>query len=264
MQDNDPTCTHPIVGPTGRQSSRANRRVRQGVAIGAVALLLCSLGASAASTDAVTASEPAQRVGPVGDRCDSAVVVGDSLTAIHPDATTDAFAAAGIPVVVEARSARRIPDDVERPLSGVLAIRDLLLAGIDADCWVIGLGSNDLLWVTRPGRYGTTGEETTEFYIDAIIDELPNRRLWWINLDHLGRPEESALMNELLDRRAATSPQFSVIDWFTTSSANRGWFIDDVHVTNTGYAARGQLVAGDIAAAGVAGQRVDQPIPADG
>ena len=259
----------PMTGP-GPNAARRPRRSRRHVA--AVAAAVVSLAIALVPIAAVadvsvgpgglgSASSgpfaPAVRGEVTPPPCPSVVVVGDSLTAIRPQATTTAFERIGVPVTVDARSSRRVPADVPvEGLSGVRAVRDLLAEGVDAACWVVALGSNDLLWVETPGRYGPDARGTVEAYLTMMTDaieadrgdgETVDRRIFWVNLDHHRRyGPEATLFNSILVERGARDPLFDVIDWYALSSAHPEWFVDSVHVNAAGYDARAALVAGTI------------------
>jgi hypothetical protein len=228
--------------------------MRSWTAIGIAASLACAVMTSVASaapfdgglSSGARAFEPAVRMMPPSTRCSAVVMIGDSLTAIRAQATPAAFAAIGMPVHVDAAVSRRVPEEVPNPWSGVKTVRQLKAAGIDAPCWVVALGSNDLFWVNQTPGYGPTPTGTVDNYLDWMLDEIRvdgPRRVWWVNMHHRKFVAESTIFNNRLNERVAADPGLAAIDWFTLSNENRQWFQDTVHVNAAGYDARAALVA---------------------
>jgi lysophospholipase L1-like esterase len=173
-------------------------------------------------------------------------MVGDSLTAIRAQATPAAFAAVNMSIHVDGVVSRRVPEEAPDPWSGVKTVRQLKAAGIDAPCWIVALGSNDLFWVRKTPGYGPTPAGTVDNYLDWMLDEIRvdgPRRVWWVNMNHYKYVVETLDFNKRLDERAAADPDLSAIDWFALSSENRQWFEDTVHVNAVGYDARAAFVA---------------------
>ncbi len=228
-----------------------NGRRRISLAVAGLAFLaLASVAAAAPVDGAVSVSaqalEPAVRLTPPSTRCTSVVMVGDSLTAIRAQATPTAFAAIGMPIHVDGQVSRRVPEEVPNPWSGVKIVRQLKAAGVDAPCWIVALGSNDVYWVQKTPGYGPTPTGTVDNYLDWMLDEIRAdgpRRVWWVNLHHRKFFTETQIFNTRLNERAAADSDLASIDWFTLSSANLRWFQDTVHVDATGYDARAALIA---------------------
>ena len=113
----------------------------------------------------------------------------------------------------------------------------------DADCWVIALGSNDLV-------YGGGDSNTAASMIDSMLASVtPDSSVWWVNLDYHRDPRMSfdfvratSTFNATLDARADIDVNLSVIDWYSLAESHLEWFFDPVHVDTTGSRARAQQV----------------------
>lgn len=210
--------------------------------VGALAIgaLVVPLSVVAATLDrAATVAEHADRgtdfqaapTLPPPPGCGRVIVIGDSLTDNSEPWLVDRLRAAGHRFLVDAHPTRRIPGRVRAPYSGVRAAHAARATFGDADCWLVALGSNDLI-------YGG-GDPTLA---DAMIAEMvaavtPGALVWWTNVNYHRDPRTTydfvratAVFNERLARRAATDPAFAVIDWYSLSEPNPAWFFDPVHV----------------------------------
>lgn len=224
-------------------------RRRAGVAL-ALSCALFGFVAVASIDRAATVVVPAVRSGeqlqvlPVPQppsTCDRVVVIGDSLMDNSEPWLRAELAAAGFTWFVDARPSRRIPAAVGN--NGVAAARAARGSWGEADCWVVALGSNDIVF----------GGGETIAAATALIDEMlaaitPGASAWWVNVDYhrdwrTGRDMVAATgrFNEALDRRSTTDPKLTVIDWYSLAEANLHWFFDPVHVDRTGSIARAEF-----------------------
>ena len=101
-------------------------------------------GPVAAISQAVRGEQVQLAPAPTMPACARVAVVGDSLTAASRSSLVSELDRAGIDNVVDGQVSRRIPAAVRDPYSGVSATRRIRATWGEADCWVIGLGSNDL------------------------------------------------------------------------------------------------------------------------
>lgn len=185
---------------------------------------------------------------PVG--CRRVIVVGDSLTDNSRPWLVDGLRNAGFTAHVDAHPSRRIPSFVGAPYSGVRAAWDARATFGEADCWVVALGSNDLI-------YGRHDEVTINAWIDEMLAAVsPGALVWWVNVDYHHDPRTSfdfvratAMFNRELGERAAVRAGLAVIDWHSLAEANLQWFFDPVHVDRTGSIARAHLVVAALPAA---------------
>jgi hypothetical protein len=174
---------------------------------------------------------------PRPDACRRVVVIGDSLMDNAAPWLRSELQAAGFVSLVDAQHSRRIPATIRAPYSGVTAARAARATWGEADCWVVALGSNDIIF---------GGATIADTLIDEMIRAVtPMSRVWWVNLNYhhdpragVNLPLATSVFNAALDRRAATDPLVDVIDWFSYSEANLHWFFDPVHVDRTGSIAR--------------------------
>jgi hypothetical protein len=175
--------------------------------------------------------------------CQRVVVVGDSLTDNSLWWLNQGLRNAGFTQHVDAHHSRRIPASVRAPYSGVKAALSVRATWGEASCWVVALGSNDLVrGANRPA------------IVSSLLDEMleivsPDAHVWWVNLDYHRDPSTSfdfvgatTVFNAKLDARAASNPQLHVIDWYTYAEANLQWFFDPVHVNRTGSIARANQI----------------------
>lgn len=206
-----------------------------------------SLGdlSSAASASAPAVRGAATRIGPFPPRprCARVAVIGDSLMDNARWYLQGELSGAGYQHVIDAQPSRRIPDTVRAPYSGVTAVRTVRSTWGEADCWVIALGSNDLI-------FGGGDPNVATSMIESMLAEVtPGSRVWWVNLDYHLDPEvrfdfvgATAVFNDRLVARAAGDQRVTVIDWYSLAERNPGWFFDPVHVDAAGSRARAEQV----------------------
>ncbi len=179
---------------------------------------------------------------PPAPQCDRVAVVGDSLTAASAEGLRRELAAAGYDAMVDGQVSRRIPAAVRDPYSGVSATRRIRTTWGEADCWVIGLGSNDL-------EAGAADSTVAGRWIDEQLAAVtPGARVWWINVNYrfeagnpFDFPAATATFNAVLDARASSNASLDVIDWYSVLAANTGWFVDGVHVRAPAYQERTRI-----------------------
>ena len=174
-------------------------------------------------------------------RCHRVAVVGDSLTDNSEPWLVSGLAAAGFIALVDAQPSRRISAAASPPYSGVRAALALRAEWGDADCWVVALGSNDL--IRGADDRATAG---------ALIEEMsaavsPGARVWWMNVNYHHDSRTSfdfaaatETFNRALSERASTEPLFHIIDWYSLAEAHPEWFFDPVHVDRVGSIARAE------------------------
>lgn len=232
-----------------------------------LALVLVSAGAVAAFTGGIErpaeVSEPAARgvafratdTLPPPPGCARVVVIGDSLTDNAEPWLRSELESAGYDFFVDAQPSRRIPERVSAPYSGVRAALAARGTFGDADCWMIALGSNDLVF--------GGGEVSTAH---ALIDEMlaavsAGASVWWVNVNYHRDPRTSfdfvaatATFNAVLADRAAHDPDLTVVDWFTLSEAHPEWFFDPVHVDRAAGIVRAEFTVAALPPARTAGR----------
>ena len=150
---------------------------------------------------------------------------------------------AGFSNVIDAQPSRRIPETVRAPYSGVTAARQVRSTWGEADCWVIALGSNDLI-------FGGGDPTVAASMIDSMLAVVtPGSSIWWVNLDYHRDPQTSfdfvgatSNFNAALDARAALDDDLRIIDWYSFAESHLEWFFDPVHVDSTGSRARARQV----------------------
>ncbi len=177
--------------------------------------------------------------------CHRVAVVGDSLTDNSEPWLLSGLAAAGLTALVDAQPSRRITAAASPPYSGVRAALALRAAWGDADCWVIALGSNDLI-------HGADDRTTAASLIaEMLVAVSPGARVWWTNVDYHRDSRTSfdfvaatATFNQALSDRASSDPLLHIIDWYSLAEAHPEWFFDPVHVDRIGSIARAEQTVG--------------------
>ncbi len=196
-----------------------------------------------ASAPAVRGEQVRIRPLPSRPACHRVAVIGDSLMDNARWYLSSALGQAGYSFVIDAQPSRRIPESVRVPYSGVMAARQVRSTWGDADCWVIALGSNDLI-------YGGGVTAIAASLIESMLASVtPDSSIWWVNLDYHRDPEFSfdfvgatSTFNAALETRAAVDANLTVIDWYSLAESHREWFFDPVHVDTIGSRARAQQV----------------------
>jgi len=195
----------------------------------------------------VVGGRPAEQVtepAPAPLRCARVVVIGDSLMDNAEPWLVKGLKAGGYDAFVDAQPSREIGLRRAAPYSGVLAARAARASFGEADCWVIALGSNDLL-------HGAGDPAVAARLVDEQLAELtPEARVWWVNVDYhrdprydVDFPGRAAVFNAAVDA-AAAAERLTVIDWYSYAEQNLQWFFDPVHVDRDGSIARaGQTIA---------------------
>ena len=175
--------------------------------------------------------------------CERVIVVGDSLTDNARWWLNQGLRTTGFTQLVDAHHSRRIPASVRAPYSGVTAALGIRATWGEASCWVVALGSNDLV-------HGANTPATVNAVLNEMLEVVsPGAHVWWVNVDYHRDPGTSfdfggatAVFNAELDARATSDPRLHVIDWYTYAEANRHWFFDPVHVNRIGSIARANQI----------------------
>ena len=206
-----------------------------GISGGAVVSESAERGASFQATDTL----------PPPDGCRRVVVIGDSLTDNSAPWIRAELRAAGHDFAVDAQPSRRIPARVAAPYSGVTAARAVRATFGEADCWMVALGSNDLV-------YGGGVRSEANGMIDEMLAAVSSgASVWWVNVNYRRDPRSgfdfvaaSAVFNDVIADRAATDPDLHVVDWYSLSESHPEWFFDPVHVDRAASIVRAEFTVG--------------------
>lgn len=233
----------------------ATRRGRSGWRVGVVAALALPAAVAALALGPrldrpATVDQPADRGAssqvtdtvPPPISCERVIVIGDSLTDNAGPWTRSALAERGYSWFVDAQPSRRIPAGVRAPYSGVRAAEAARASFGEADCWLVALGSNDLV-------FGGDDPVVAESYVREMLAAVtPGALVHWVNVNYhrdpqtrFDFPRATGVFNAVLDDVAADSERLVVIDWYSYSEAHPGWFFDPVHVDRTGSIARAEF-----------------------
>lgn len=108
-------------------------------------------------------------------------------------------------------------------------------------CWVIALGTNDS---------GLLKYWKAKTAIVAIVDEIPNAKILWVNVwkSKTKKNGPTAIeWNNMLNYVAANRPNVTVLDWAKIASENKNWVNPDgVHYNMLGSQARARIVAREV------------------
>jgi hypothetical protein len=221
------------------------------VFVGAIAVVLATAVAAAAFAPAgvATVQQTAARGSafratdtvPPPTGCERVVVIGDSLMDNARPWLVAGLRDAGFDAHVDAQPSRRIPASVRPPYSGVAAAASVRSTFGEAGCWVVALGSNDLI-------FGGGERSTADASITAMLDAVtPGARVWWVNVNYrndravnFSFVAATATFNAALAERASVDPLVQIVDWYSLSHANPAWFFDPVHVNRAGSIARAE------------------------
>jgi hypothetical protein len=197
-----------------------------------------------ASMPAVRGTQTPLRPPPDQTPCARVAVIGDSLTDNARWYVAEALERAGFAYLIDATHSRRIPEWVRAPYSGVTAARQVRATWGEADCWVVALGSNDLI-------FGAGNPTAAAPMIESMLAVLtPGARVWWVNVDYHRDPTiafdfvgATSRFNATLAARAARDDRMTVIDWYSLAEAHPEWFFDPVHVNTIGSRVRAEQIA---------------------
>ena len=221
------------------------------IAVGLTASVAAFGVAAAAAIDRpATATAPAVRSGiqlqvlpRPATTCNRVIVIGDSLMDNSEPWLIAELEAAGFESFVDAQPSRQIPAAMRPPLSGVVAAQSARTTWGEAECWMVALGSNDILFGA-----GQSIELATARIDEMLAAVSPGASVWWVNVDFHHDPRAGIDMvaatrrlNEALDRRAANDARLTVIDWYSLAEANLHWFFDAVHVDRAGSIVRAEF-----------------------
>ncbi len=203
-----------------------------GIIGGATATVPAERGVAFRSTDTM----------PPPPGCARVIVIGDSLMDNSEPWLRSELDAAGHDYFIDSQPSRRIPQRVRAPYSGVTAALAARATFGEADCWVVALGSNDLV-------YGGGDVALANGMIDEMLGSVTSdASVWWVNVNYHRDPRTSfdfpaatRMFNQVIDQRAATDPNLHVIDWYTLSEAHLDWFFDPVHVDRSASIVRAEF-----------------------
>lgn len=201
--------------------------------------------AQAGAQPVITAADPSD------DTIDatSMAMVGDSITAGSTDAIRYTLTAHGFTTMdIDGVTSRRIMEGdgkSGRPLSGVATLYDMLgNPDIDADVWVVALGTNDIGQYDDPEQY--------RGLIGAVLAMLPDDEpLVWVNAFRSDRVQASREFNVVLLDEVARRDHSVVASWYDQASRDSETEVlqdDGVHPNQHGRVVFSALVAEGIAA----------------
>jgi lysophospholipase L1-like esterase len=166
------------------------------------------------------------------------LVLGDSLTwgSNYFAKAQSRLAAAGDfeLVVVDGWWSRRIGGIVSTTYSGTNSYRKLVADGVRPTAVIVGLGTNDVYFLSKRREYATL--------IRELMDTIGAVPVVWYNVNRIESPTmilRSRLFNDTLKRVLAEYPLASIYDWGALAKANSNvTAFDKIHLTPTGYEVR--------------------------
>lgn len=182
--------------------------------------------------------------------CERVIVIGDSLMDNSGPWLRSELRDAGYDFFVDAQPSRRIPERVGAPYSGVRAARAARATFGEADCWVVALGSNDLV-------YGGGDASTANSMVTEMLAAVsPASTIWWVNVNYHRDPQTrfdfvaaTETFNQVVAERAEADLDLHLIDWYSLSEPNRDWFFDPVHVDRAASIVRAEFTVAALASA---------------
>lgn len=191
-------------------------------------------------------------------RCASVVQIGDS-TSVGVDSPTkvpspaDTLSAqykrVGVGSVdLDADGGRSIVGAVDGRPSAAEAVAAHLAKG-ETGCWVIAVGLEDAADIAK----GST--VAADERIDRIMNQLRGQPVLWPTVttsDATVRGYTAAAMagfNNALRRAVVRYPNLAVYDWAAVAAGQPDWFVDGIHYTAAGTAARNTRFADALATA---------------
>jgi hypothetical protein len=196
-------------------------------------------GTSAPGTTAPTDARPV---------CRTVVHLGDSNLAVADEGFAAAYAAAGIPAVIDAANGRSAWEAADGGTPALVAIAEHR-AGVPADgrCWVIALGTEDAALSASRGT-------EPRLAIEAIADAIGDEPILWVTPALAARdvytPEAGLAFNTALAAVATERPTIGIVDWQTIALAQLVEYQPDgVHYRGPLYVQLVDTVLGAIAAA---------------
>lgn len=187
-------------------------------------------------SQSATATATAQRIAPpIPPMPYDVIVLGDSLTYIGRDRLRAAVTAAGWRVLIDGKSGRSIDYPSDLQYSALAKVSDLRAAGLDAQTWIVALGTNDLYFLVNckcPDPRAAAVER-----IRSLLRAIgAGHRIVWVGPQNFSYTDMTALFNGVLQELVASGEISSVVDWETLSAAHRlDYFNDNAHLSAAGY-----------------------------
>lgn len=166
-------------------------------------------------------------------------IIGDSLLFGLDTALRDAFTALGLPAPrLDARGNRGIARKIDPdPRTGLEAVDWLRSVYGDADCWVIGLGTNDVGYTTAP-RYPAL--------IERIVGRIgeATHHIWFVDVAGRAPRQDHETWNAALVEVVEGRPRLHIVPWARAAAQHPEWFgVDGLHLTRAGAFGRARLIA---------------------
>jgi len=170
-------------------------------------------------------------------QCQRLGVIGDSLMVGSKKTLATELATVGVTELrLDAQVARRIPSTVRAPYSGVKALRALRASGYQMDCYLVGLGTNDVGIALTATKYQT--------WIRELMTEIGDHPVLWVNVARPKVKQSTDLFNQTLTDMVGEFPNLQVADWASIMPDHLDWFVaDKVHLRLPGRIFRGQWMA---------------------
>lgn len=174
---------------------------------------------------------------PPAAQCQRLGILGDSLMLGSKTTLVKSLATLGITEFrFDAQVARRIPSSVRAPYSGVKALQAMRAAGYQMDCYLVGLGTNDVWNTTTATKYQT--------WIRELMTEIGDHPVLWVNVARPRVQQGTDLFNSTLAGMVGEFPKLQVADWASIMPDHPDWFISDkVHLRTPGRVFRGEWMA---------------------
>ncbi len=168
-------------------------------------------------------------------RTHEVIVLGDSLTQIVSNDLQSALATVGWSAYIDGRVSRSISYPTDPTYSAVDAALAIKTAGVDADTWLVELGTNDLYFIANCGCVDL--HAATLARIRLMLSAIGrDHRIIWVGVQNFSFAQLTTVFNDVLQELVNSGEIAGFVDWETLSAGHSSdYFADAAHLSPTGY-----------------------------
>ena len=190
------------------------------------------LRAPAAEANPILLTDPTQRAhGPVG-------YIGDSQSGGYPGGLRQGLVKYGVgPFRCDIQGSRSLTRSSSRFPSGVQAVHSARAAGFDPPVWVLGMGANDMWFISAK-------PSTARQMIDQLLGAIGGQRtVYFLTMWELTQGTTFLKFNAALNEARGRWPRLHLADWASIARRHPEWHgHDGVHYTATGAVQRNAFI----------------------